>query len=118
MAPRDADGSEVCQHIRCTFNWREEVRKFPIFREDMRSVGANFTGKNDTFHNPSSGWIFTPIHLKNSQSCSDDLPSDEETGETLLAVWLHSVTFGVTGVLPESCLPPPYQAQVHLQLKL
>ena len=85
MAPRDADGVEVCPCIRCTLNWRGEVRVFPIFREDMRSVGAHFTDENDIFYNPSSRWIFTLVDLKNSPSCSDDLPSDEETGETLLA---------------------------------
>lgn len=85
MASRDAGGAEVCPCIRCTLNWRGEVRVFPIFREDMRSVGAHFTDENDIFYNPSSGWIFTSVDLKNSPSCSNDFPSDEETGETLLA---------------------------------
>ena len=128
MAPRDAGGVEVCPCIRCTLNWRGEVRVFPIFREDMRSVGAHFTDENDIFYNPSSRWIFTLVDLKNSPSCSNDLPSDEETGETLLAAWLHSVTLGPMEVLccselcmaqelrgqnlPEPCLPPLRQAHV------
>lgn len=40
------------EHVRCTLNRREEMRKSPHLREHMRSVGADFTDENDTFQNP------------------------------------------------------------------